>query len=51
MPKEKVKKVMKKVEPKEDKSSSSAALTKKQMWGELRKSGLSSAEAWAKLRE
>ena len=49
MPKEKVMK--KKAEPKEDKSSSSVALTKKQMWGELRKSGLSSAEAWAKLRE
>ena len=45
-PVEKVKKVKE-----EDKSSSSASLTKKQMWGELRKSGLSSAEAWAKLRE
>lgn len=46
LPKEKVKKVKE-----EDKSSSSASLTKKQIWGELRKSGLSSAEAWAKLRE
>jgi len=38
---------------KEDKSSSSSteSKSKKQMWGELRKTGLSSAEAWAKLRE
>ena len=64
MPKEKVKKVMKKVEPKEkvmkkkvtdqeDKSSSSETkdLTARQRWGQLRKEGLSSAEAWAKVRE
>jgi hypothetical protein len=63
MPKEKVKKVMKKVEPKEkvmkkkvtdqeDKSSSSETkdLTARQRWGQLRKEGLSSAEAWAKVR-
>lgn len=49
-PVEKVKKVK---EVKEDKSSSSETkeMTARQRWGELRKSGLSSAEAWSKLRE
>ena len=63
MPKEKVKKVMKKAEPKEkvmkkkvtdqeEKSSSSETkeMTARQRWGQLRKEGLSSAEAWAKVR-
>jgi hypothetical protein len=65
MPKEKVKKVMKKAEEpvekvkgkkkvtdQEEKSSSSETkeMTTRQRWGQLRKEGLSSAEAWAKVR-
>jgi len=36
--------------PREDKSSSGDSVDKKKAWGMLRKEGLSSAQAWAKLR-